>query len=171
MKKGRLFLRRPCTPYYVLVCSWLCAGFLGGLGFVVDGGADLADNFWGHVVHVVGCFGVFVGFLEDFVFGVAAELDVASGDYIAAFQDFGHEESPCFGWEGNRRAAVGGCQREMMERRGGERITQRRGGRGVSQRNYNGHDVRTEPASESGRYNGDAKKRVPRLRLPAVGRL
>src|SRR5882762_4370751 len=112
-KKGRLFLSRPVHHITCWVGSCLCAGFLCCLAFVVDGGADLADNFWGHVVHVVGGLGVFVGFLEDFVFGVAAQLDVASGDYIAAFQDFGHEESPCFGWGGNRRAAVGGCQREI----------------------------------------------------------
>jgi len=112
-KKGGSFWAAPVHHIMCWFDSWLCAGFLCCLAFVVDGGADLAEDFWGHVVHVVGGLGVFVGFLEDFVFGVAAQLDVASGDYIAAFQDFGHEESPCFGWEGNRRAAVGGCQREI----------------------------------------------------------
>jgi hypothetical protein len=31
----------------------------------VDGGADLVEDVWGHVLHVVGGLGVFVGFLED----------------------------------------------------------------------------------------------------------
>src|SRR6266436_5149998 len=38
---------------------------------------------------------VFVGFLENFVFGVAAYLEIASGGYIAAVQDFCHGEPPC----------------------------------------------------------------------------
>ena len=60
----------------------------------MDGGAGFGENFWGHVLHVVRGLGVFVGFLENFVFGVAADFEITSGGDIAAFQDFCHEESP-----------------------------------------------------------------------------
>ena len=59
----------------------LRACFLGGFAFVADGGADLGENVWRHVLHVVGGLGVFVGFLENFVFGVAAYFEITTGCY------------------------------------------------------------------------------------------
>jgi len=56
----------------------------------MDGGASFGENFWGHLLHVVRGLGVFVGFLENLVFGVAAYLEITSGGDIAAFQDFCH---------------------------------------------------------------------------------
>ena len=61
----------------------------------MDRGAGFGENVWWHVLHVVRCLGVFVSFLENFVFGVAAYFEITSGGYIAAFQDFCHGESPC----------------------------------------------------------------------------
>jgi hypothetical protein len=47
----------------------------------MDRGAGLGENFRRHALHVVRRLGVFVGFLENFVFGVAAYFEITTGCY------------------------------------------------------------------------------------------
>jgi hypothetical protein len=66
-------------------CGALSAGFLcRRFAFVMDRAANLGENIWRHVLHVV-------RWLEKFVLRVAAYFEITSGGYIGAFQDFCHE--------------------------------------------------------------------------------
>lgn len=74
----------------------LRAGLLGGrVAFVMDRATSLGENVWRYVLHVVRGLRMFGGFVENFVFGAAAYFEITSGVYIAAFQDFCHDETPC----------------------------------------------------------------------------
>src|SRR5579859_3140827 len=74
----------------------LRAGFLGGrVAFFTDGAASLGKNVWRYALQVVRGLRVFGGFLENFVVGVAAYFEITSGVYVATFQDFCHDETPC----------------------------------------------------------------------------
>ena len=92
MKKGGPFRVAPEKHFWLL--RWfrgLRAGFLGGrVAFFTDSGASLGENVWGYVLHVVRGLRVFGGFLENFLVGVAAYFEIASGVYIGTFQDFCH---------------------------------------------------------------------------------
>ena len=95
-KKGDPFRAAPLNSLNATLVRCLRACFLcRRFPFVMDRTANLRENVWRHVLHVVHCLSVFVSFLENFVFRVAAYFEITSGGYIAAFQDFCHGESPC----------------------------------------------------------------------------